>query len=135
MFKKIHFFRVKPKQELISAISDYCSHNRLTSGIVLGLIGSADSVKINFIEALPGKYVTKEFSGPLEIVSGQGSVAVKENELIIHIHVQFAEQDKCFGGHLVEAKIFSTAEVVIGELDYQIVRYSDKYTGLNELIS
>jgi len=29
--------------------------------------------------------------------------------------------------------VFSTAEVVIGELDYQLVRYADGYTGLNEL--
>jgi len=33
----------------------------------------------------------------------------------------------------VEATVFSTAEVVIGELEQQLMRYTDSYTGLNEL--
>jgi predicted DNA-binding protein with PD1-like motif len=30
--------------------------------------------------------------------------------------------------------VFSTAEVVIGELDQQLRRETDSYTGLNELV-
>ena len=91
------------------------------------------SVRLNFLRELPGKYEPKEYQGPLEIVSAQGSVALKDTELIVHVHVQLSSLDGCQGGHLVEAKVFSTAEVVIGELDYQLYRYADDYTGLNEL--
>jgi predicted DNA-binding protein with PD1-like motif len=34
----------------------------------------------------------------------------------------------------MEAIIFSTAEIAIGELDYQLNRALDKFTGLNELV-
>ena len=133
MFKKIHIFRVKPGQELAGEIAVYCRQKGVTSAVVIGIIGSVTSLKLNFLKTLPGKYETVEFKGPLEIVSGQGSVALKDSELIVHVHLQVSSQTECRGGHLVEARIFSTAEVVIGELDYPLNRYTDEYTGLNEL--
>ncbi|MBT4511508.1 MAG: DNA-binding protein [Chloroflexi bacterium] len=135
MFTKIHVFRVKPRQEILNEITRYCQENRIHSGVVIGLIGSVDSAKLNFLKALPGKYETETYAGPLEIVCAQGSVALKDEDLIVHIHIQLSSQQSCWGGHLVEAKVFSTAEVVIGELDCPLYRYSDEYTGLNELIS
>jgi len=133
LFKKVHVFRIKPEQELASEIARYCRQNSISSGVVIGIIGSVESARLNFLRELPGKYETKEYKGPLEIVCAQGSVALKDAELITHVHIQLAGPDGCRGGHLVEAKIFSTAEVVIAELDYQLRRYADSYTGLSEL--
>ena len=135
LFKKIHVFRIKPKQELISEITGYCRQNGISSGVVIGIIGCVESARLNFLRELPGKYETEEYQGPLEIVCAQGSVALKDTELIIHVHMQLSGPDGCRGGHLVEARVFSTAEVVLAELDYQLQRYADSYTGLNELQS
>lgn len=133
MFNRIHVFRVKPKQELLGEITKYCQENQLTSGIVLGIIGSLENARLNFLKELPGKYQGVDYSGPLEIVCAQGSVALNDNTLIVHIHIQLSIEDICAGGHLAQAMVFSTAEVVIGELDYQLRRQFDDYTGLNEL--
>ncbi len=134
MFKKIHVFRVKPGEELLNSISHYCQDNRISSGVIIGIIGSVEYAELNFLKALPGKYDKVDYNGPLEIVCAQGSVAVKDAILIIHIHIQLSGQDNCPGGHLVRAIVFSTAEVTIGELDYQLRRKTDSYTGLNELV-
>ena len=134
MFKKVHVFRVKPKQELLGSIASYCREHGIKSGIVIGIIGSVERAKINYLMGLPGKYESIDYTGPLEIVCAQGSVAVKDDELIVHIHIQLSEQKACHGGHLAEAIVFTTAEVVIAELDYQLKRYADSYTGLNELV-
>ena len=133
MFKKVHVFRVKPGQELLAAVTGYCAENAITSGIIIGIIGSAERACLNFLHGLPGKFEGKEFSGPLEIVAAQGSVALMNGETIVHIHIQVSTEDAAWGGHLVDATIFSTAEVTIGELDYQLHRQFDSYTGLNEL--
>jgi predicted DNA-binding protein with PD1-like motif len=61
-------------------------------------------------------------------------VALKEGNLMLHIHMQLSSPEISHGGHVVDAMIFSTAEVTIGELDYQLNRALDQYTGLNELI-
>lgn len=135
MFKKVHVFRVKPKQELLGSITNYCREHNITSGIVIGIIGSLEKAKLNFIMKLPGKYESKDYSGPLEIVCAQGSVALKDDSLIVHIHVQLSSQQSSPGGHLAEATIFTTAEVVIAELDYQLKRQTDSYTGLSELLA
>jgi predicted DNA-binding protein with PD1-like motif len=133
LFKKIHVFRVKPGRELLAEIIRYCAENNVTSGIVLGIIGSATKATLTFLHSLPGNYVPEDFTGPLEIVAAQGSVAVMDANTIAHIHIQLAVKDACRGGHLVSAEVFSTAEVTIGELDYPLRRRYDGYTGLNEL--
>lgn len=134
MFKKVHVFRVKPEQELLGEIVRCCRQHNISSGVVIGIIGSVRSARLNFLMELPGKYDSVEYPGPLEIVCAQGSVALKNDEPIVHIHIQLSGQDTCRGGHLAEATIFSTAEVTIGELDYQLRRQFDSYTGLNELL-
>lgn len=35
---QIHIFRVKPDEELVYFISQYCKSNRITSGVVTGII-------------------------------------------------------------------------------------------------
>jgi predicted DNA-binding protein with PD1-like motif len=134
MFKKIHVFRVMPGQELLTEITAYCRKNNITSGVILGIIGSVTKIKLNFLIKLPGQYETVEYTGPLEIVCAQGTVALKEGNLLLHIHMQLSSQEISRGGHVMEAIIFSTAEIAIGELDYQLNRALDKFTGLNELV-
>lgn len=135
MFKKVHVFRVKPDQELPTEILVCCRRNSITSGVVLGIIGSLKDARLNYLVELPSKYVSVDYLGPLEIVSAQGSVALKDDETVLHIHIQLSSQEGYYGGHLAGATVFSTAEVVIGELDHQLQRYSDDYTGLNELMT
>jgi len=125
---------VKPKQELLGAIVHYCREHNVTSGVVIAIIGSLERARLNFLMSLPGKYEGIDYPGPLEIVCAQGSVALKGDSLIVHIHIQLSGQELCRGGHLAEATVFSTAEVVIGELDYQLYRELDDYTGNNELV-
>ena len=134
LFKKVHVFRIKPGQELLDEIGRYCHERGVYSGIVTGIIGSVESARLNFLVKLPGKYISVDYPGPLEIVCAQGSVALKDGDTIIHIHIQLSGKDICRGGHLAEARVFSTAEVTIGELDYQLRRQYDEHTGLNELI-
>jgi len=134
LFKKIHIFRVKPGQELLGEIARHCREREILSGVVIGIIGSVENAQLNFLKALPGKYDSVDYRGPLEIVCAQGSIALKDDSIIIHIHIQLSGQDICSGGHLAKATVFSTAEVTIGTLDYQLRRHTDSYTGLSELL-
>jgi len=130
-----YVLRVKPDEELVHSISQYCESNRITSGVITGIIGSLQSVKLGFLKKLPGSYITKKFHGPLEIVSAQGSIATYRNEFALHIHILLSDENHSIGGYLTEAHVFSTAEVVVAELNQQITRRFDDYTGLKELKS
>ena len=133
VFKKVRVFRLKPGQELLSGIEGYCRERGIASGLILGIIGSVRGARLNYLVGLPGKYESVSYSGPLEIVCAQGSVALDGDTPIIHIHIQLSTQDGCHGGHLAEATVFSTAEVALGELDYQLRRAFEIETGLREL--
>ena len=98
MFKKIHVFRVMPGQELLTEITAYCKKNNVTSGVIFGIIGSVTKIKLNFLLKLPGEYKSVEYTGPLEIVCSQGTVALKDNNPILHIHMQLSSQEISRGG-------------------------------------
>jgi predicted DNA-binding protein with PD1-like motif len=142
---KTYVFRVKPNEELLTAIKYYCDKSSIHSAVVTHIIGSFSKVTLGFLKTLPGKYITKEFKGPLEIVCCQGTIATMDHrkeggrppssqgELVMHIHGMVSDESKSIGGHINEAIVFSTAEVCLEELDFQLKRKADAYTGLKEI--
>lgn len=132
---KTHVFRVKPKEELLATIKSYCLAHNIRSAVITHIIGSFSSVNLGFLKTLPGKYITKDFRGPLEIVSCQGTIATMADtkELVMHVHGMVSDENKAIGGHINEGIIFSTAEVFLEELDFPIKRKQDSYTGLREI--
>ena len=133
MFTKIHIFRLKPDQKLFEGTLDFCQKKRIISGVIISLLGSLKNVELGFLKKLPGKYITRKIKGPLEIVFGTGTIAQMDEKTLLHIHLEISDERKAIGGHLVEGTIFSTAEVIIGELGEQLNRQKDNFTGLNEL--
>ncbi len=130
---RIFVFRVMPDKELVHSIGQYCESNQITSAVVKGIIGSLRYVKLGFLKELPGKFKTKDVQGPLEIVCAQGTIAKCQGEFALHIHILVSDENHAIGGHLIEASVFSTAEIVLAQLEQQITRRFDGYTGLKEL--
>lgn len=87
MFKKVDVFRVKPGQELATELTRYCRQNNITSAVVLGIIGSVTSAKLNFLTELPGKYVTEEYSEPLEIVSSSMCISSSPGKTCVGVGI------------------------------------------------
>lgn len=48
LFKKVHVFRLNPEQELTSEIARYCRQNGISSGVVIGIIGSVKSAELDY---------------------------------------------------------------------------------------
>jgi predicted DNA-binding protein with PD1-like motif len=132
LLRKVHVLRIKPKREVLTEVTRYCHESGIVSAVIIGIIGSMEKARLNYLMSLPGKHESVDYAGPLEIDCAQGSVALKKENPIVHIHISLSKQGLCRGSHLAEAVVFSTAEVVIGELDHQLRRELDDYTGLNE---
>jgi len=67
----------------------------------------------------------------MEIVCTQGTVAKCGDDTVVHIHLVVDNEEETRVGHLSKGSIiFSTAEVVIGELEEQIFRKKDDCTVL-----
>ena len=136
MFKKVYVLRVKPGHELIGEIKTYCQQKVISSGTIIDIIGSVKSASIGIpFEPSPGKYEyeRKDYNQLFSIVSGQGTISLMNNDLVLHIHVMLSGHDINVGGHIFRANIWATAEVAIGELDYQLRHDFDPQIKINVL--
>ncbi|MBU2534772.1 MAG: PPC domain-containing DNA-binding protein [Chloroflexota bacterium] len=137
MFKSVNLLRLNRGQEILSELARYCEKKGITSGIILGIIGSLEKVKFGTAPK-DGKWGWDfdEFEGHLSILSGQGSLSVYEGEKIFHIHmcaIDPLKPGQLIGGHLEEGIVWATVEIYIGELSYQLERDVDPESGLTAL--
>lgn len=146
MYKSINLLRLNHGQKLVDELTKYCEKKNISSGLIIGIIGSLESVRL----AKPRENVKQlgvdkgfghdyeKFEGPWSVLSGQGSISVFEGEKMFHIHLSLSTPKvggQMIGGHLVEADIWNTLEIYIGELPYQLQRQFDPQIGMSALIT
>lgn len=106
--------------------------HKIKAGVLLSAVGSLQKAVLRMAGATPDKQVVKEFVGPLEIVSGTGTVS----QTGCHLHISVSDPaGRVWGGHLKGGCVVdSTAEIVICVIE--CVSYSrvlDPTTGFSEL--
>jgi predicted DNA-binding protein with PD1-like motif len=80
-----------------------------------------------------------DLTGPLELLSISGNISRREDGAAhLHIHVTVSTGGPvpaaCYGGHLVSAEVYSTAELAIAALDgIRLARRHDPETKTLEL--
>ena len=133
MFKSIKVLRLCDGQEVVSELSDYCQKKGITSAIILGMVGSLKSGDLGTTRKDGSRGHDHDVcSGHLSILSGQGSLSEYEGESAFHIHMVLEDPlrpGQLIGGHLYKAVVWATAEIYIGELNYQLHREIDPMTG------
>lgn len=102
-------FRLKPGQDLKNSIDSFVKEKKIEAGWINTCVGSLTEYNIRFANQEKG-YSDK---GHFEIVSLVGTLSTNGS----HIHVSISDSTgKTIGGHLLEGcKIYTTAEIVIGE--------------------
>jgi predicted DNA-binding protein with PD1-like motif len=67
----------------------------------------------------------------VEVLTLTGDVTSKDDEPTVHAHVVLGRSDgSAVGGHLLEAHVWPTLEVVLTESPAHLVRQTDRETGL-----
>ena len=113
---RTHTFRLKPTQDLFNEIEAFAAENKIEAGVILSGVGSLTHATLRL--ANRGFYT--EYDGHFEIVSLTGTVSAHGS----HLHISISDGDgKTTGGHLVPGcRIYTTAEIVIGELEDAIYK-------------
>lgn len=123
--------RLERGEEIISSLMELCNEKNITGGAVTG-IGAVDHVVIGLYKVDEKKYYSNTFDMEMEITGLMGNISVKDNEPYLHLHGNFADSEgKVFGGHLNEARISATCEIVINRIKGSIGRKFDDSIGLN----
>ena len=72
------------------------------------------------------------FAEVLKIVSLTGTVNTMNDEFYCHLHMSAGnDKGEVFGGHLNQAVVSATCEMVITVIDGRCSRYYDEQIGLN----
>ena len=135
-YKKLgstYFVRIDKGEEILSELKKVCLLNKIKLGKISG-IGAVNRATIGFFEPAIKKYHPTEVSGDHEITTLTGNITTMNNEVYLHVHINLADsQNRTFGGHLNEAFVSATCEVIIEEFKGEVSRFFDETGGLNLL--
>jgi len=118
-------------EELASGLKEFAQAQELTSSSFKA-IGAFSSVRLAWFDWEKKEYrPSVVFNEQVELVSLIGDVALKDGEPEVHAHVVVARADgSAYGGHLLEAYVCSTCEVIFTESAPNLHKEIDPESGL-----
>ena len=94
-------------------------------------IGAFREAVLGFFDRDKKDYKKIPIKEQTEVLSLIGDIALSENEPKLHAHVVLGKADgTAYGGHLLEAHVWPTLEVVLTESPRHLRRKTDQETGL-----
>lgn len=119
-----------PGEEAIACLQDFARKYRLPGAEFTGL-GAFRDVTLGFFDFETKSYERIRIDEQVEVVTLVGNLAMKGEEPTVHPHVVVAKRDgSAWGGHLLEAHIRPTLEIVATEVPAYLCRRTDSETGL-----
>ena len=130
-FEDSYVVRLNKGEEIVSSLKNLCREENIRLGEITGL-GASDLVEIGVFNVNTKEYKTKTFEGMFEITSLVGNVTTKDDDVYLHIHINFGDEDgNVKGGHLVQARISATSEIILRIVEGCVGRKLSDEVGLN----
>lgn len=118
---------------LVESLIGFCEASDIKSGFLWGL-GAASSAEIGHYDLDSKRYHFQKLDQLVEIVSLTGNIATEKGKPIAHIHTVLADKAlNAHGGHLKEATVAGTCEIVLRLFNTGLERKYDDETGLKLL--
>lgn len=126
--------RLNKGDDLLATLTRLCAEENIRLGKVQA-IGAVSKARVGFFIQESKEYSVLDFDYPLEIISLQGNVSIKDGVPFIHAHIALMNSEgKMMGGHLMEGTEIFSCEYVINEYmaekDESFNRKTDEETGL-----
>lgn len=117
--------------ELAKGLSDFATEHNL-SAASFKAVGALSSVRLGWYNLGSKKYDPSVIlDEQLELLSLIGDVALKDGKPVVHSHMVVGRQDgTAHGGHLLEAHIRPTCELVLTESPVHLQKFIDPDSGL-----
>ena len=129
-FGKTIIARIDKGEEILTQLKNIALKEEIKLASVRAL-GATDDFTVGVFKVDEKKYYANHFTGDFEIVSLTGTISTMNGEYYAHLHMSAGdEQGRVFGGHLNEAIISATCEMVIEVIDGQVDRVRDENVGL-----
>jgi uncharacterized protein len=121
----------KMGDELAKGLSNFAKEQEL-SAASFKAVGALSSVRLGWFSWESKKYEPSvTLDEQVELLSLVGDVALYEGKPVVHAHAVIGKKDgTAHGGHLLEAHIRPTCEVVLTESPAHLQKYLDPESGL-----
>ncbi len=135
-FKKLgnnYQIRLFRDEKILETLATFCIENNIKSGFINAL-GAVSFATLGFYNLAEKKYYWRDFSGHHEVTSLVGNISILESKPFIHAHVNLSsDKFNVYGGHLKEAVVGATIEVMLIPGEGKVTREFDGEIGLNLL--
>ena len=123
--------RIDPGEEILTELREVSERENIKLAGVTGL-GATDRFTVGLYDLDRKEYLSNTYTGAFEIVSLVGTVNTMDGEYYAHIHMSAGDREnRVFGGHLNEAYVSATCEIVLTVIDGSVDRQKDPATGIN----
>lgn len=123
--------RIDRGEEIVSSLKAICEGEGVKLASV-SAIGAFNNFTVGVFSPAAKTYKANLFTGDYEIVSLLGTVTTKDGAFYAHLHMSAGDSDgKVFGGHLNEAHVSATCEMVIDVIEGSVERLFSEEIGLN----
>ena len=128
------YLRIDKGEKVMETIKAVCKKEKVGGGHFQG-IGACGSATLSTYLPAAKNFLEHTFTGMLEMVSLTGNISAAGSELFLHSHAVFSylnvtQELTVAAGHLKEAEISYTGEIVITPTDQAIDRKTDPQTGI-----
>lgn len=128
--QQVHAVIFDAGDEVISGLTEFAERHGLSASHFTGIGAFSDAV-LGFFDVEKKDYERIPIDEQVEVVSLVGDVSLKGGKPQLHAHVVVARRDgSAHGGHLLEAHVRPTLEVIITETPAHLRRELDDATGL-----
>jgi uncharacterized protein len=117
--------------ELLTELKQFASEQRLADSS-FHAIGGLSYTKVGWFNLETKKYeVAAEFDEQVELLSLIGDIAVIDGKPQVHAHMVVGRRDgTAHGGHLMEARVRPTCELVLTESPAHLKKHVDPKSGV-----
>ncbi len=122
--------RLESGEKILECLTGFCRRQKISAACFQG-IGTCRRPELGYFRTSRRMYSVRRFRGEYEIAALQGNVSLVEGEAIVHAHVVISGPDfLARAGHLQEAEVLATCEIVLTPLPGRIFRTEDRAAGL-----
>lgn len=126
-----YIMRLNKNEDLVASLARFAQEKQIKSAWINGL-GAVVSVELGYYDLDNQQYHWKTFEKSQEITALSGNITTQDDQPAIHIHGTFSDESyQTVAGHIKEASIGGTCELMITVSDAEISRALDEETGLN----
>jgi uncharacterized protein len=116
--------------EVIKELTVFAEQQQL-AGAHFTAIGAFSELTLGYFDRARKDYTKIPIPEQVEVLSLVGDVARQDGAAKVHAHVVVGKRDgTAHGGHLLDARVWPTLELILTESPRELARVSDRESGL-----